>query len=290
MRHPETHLTRSVAASGAALVNGVPGGVISVHDRGLQFGDGVFETIAVQAGLPLCLEAHLQRLQQGCARLCIAVPEHALLQQEAQQLCVPVAAGVLKIIVTRGTGGRGYQPPAAISANRVLTVHERPVYPVAFYREGIRSYVCQRQLAIGSDLAGIKHLNRLEQVLLRQEVAATSCPEGVVTDPDGNVIEGSMSNLFMVKNGKLLTPDLGRAGVCGVVRGAIIKQRHVAGLAIEVKDIKLEELYEAEEVFYCNSVIGVWPVRSIGSIMFNSIDTALEIMRELTHANIIAAV
>ncbi len=290
MHHPETHLTGSVAAPGAALVNGAPSGVISVHDRGLQFGDGVFATIAVQAGLPLCLEAHLERLQQGCARLCIAAPERTLLQREAQQLCAPVAAGVLKIIVTRGTGGRGYQPPDAISANRLLTLHERPVYPSAFYREGIRSYVCQRNLTTGSELAGIKHLNRLEQVLLRQEVAATSCPEGVVTDLNGKVIEGSMSNLFMVKNGKLLTPDLGQAGVCGIIRAAIIKQRRAAGLAIAVKDIELEELYEAEEVFYCNSVIGVWPVRSIGSIVFNSIDTALEIMRELTHANMIASV
>ncbi len=274
----------------AALVNGRPDSVISVHDRGLQFGDGVFETIAVQSGRPLYLEPHLERLELGCKRLSIAAPERDLLTQEANRLCAPVSAGVLKLIVTRGTGGRGYQAPDDISANRILTMHQRPVYPGSFYHAGIPSCVCRRRLANNPDLAGIKHLNRLEQVLLRREVAATPCPEGVVLDRQGNVIEGSMSNLFMVKNGRILTPDLSRAGVAGVVRAAVIRHCEAAAIATGTRNIKLEELYEADEVFYCNSVIGIWPVKSMGDKVFDSIDTALDIMRKLTDNNIIAAV
>ena len=273
-----------------ALVNGEPGGVISIHDRGLQFGDGVFETIAVQSGEPLCLEAHFARLEAGCRHLSIACPDLDLLEHEALRLCRARQAAVLKIVVTRGAGGRGYGLPEEVTPNRILTVHERPDYPAAYYREGIPSYICARRLAHQTELAGIKHLNRLEQVLLRAEVASTSCPEGAALDPYGNVIEGSMSNLFMVKNGKLFTPDLSRCGVEGVIRKSIIERNEAAGIETCIREIKPEELYEADEVFYCNSVIGVWPVRCIGDNVFSGIDTALEIMRQLTNDNLIAAV
>ena len=273
-----------------ALVNGEPGGVISIHDRGLQFGDGVFETVAVQSGEPLCREAHFARLEAGCRHLSMACPDRNLLEHEALQLCRAHEAAVLKIVVTRGTGGRGYGLPEEITPNRIMTLHERPDYPAVYYREGIPSYICARRLAHQPDLAGIKHLNRLEQVLLRAEITSTSCPEGVALDPHGNVIEGSMSNLFMVKNGKLFTPDLSRCGVEGVIRKSIIERYEAAGIKTGIREIKPEELYEADEVFYCNSVIGVWPVRCIGNKVFNGIDTALEIMKKLTSENVIASI
>ena len=271
-----------------ALVNGEPGGVISIHDRGLQFGDGVFETIAVQSGEPLCREAHFARLEAGCRHLSITCPDRDLLEHEALRLCRAHESAVLKIVVTRGAGGRGYGLPEEITPNRIMTVHKRPDYPEVYYREGIPSYICARRLAHQPEFAGIKHLNRLEQVLLRAEIAATPCPEGVALDRYGNVIEGSMSNLFMVKNGKLFTPDLSRCGVEGVIRKSIIERHEAAGIETGIREIKLEELYEADEVFYCNSVIGVWPVRHIGNKVFNGIDTALEIMRKLTSDNVIA--
>ena len=273
-----------------ALVNGEPGSVISIHDRGLQFGDGVFETIAVQAGELLCLDAHFTRLEAGCRRLSIACPARDLLACEARQLCASLASAVLKLVVTRGASGRGYAPAENASANRILTVHERPDYPASWYRAGIPSYICSRRLAQQPELAGVKHLNRLEQVLLRAEVAATRYPEGVALDLYGNVIEGSMSNLFMVKNGSLSTPDLSRCGIEGVIRNAIIKDNQARGIATDIRAIKPEELYEADEVFCCNSVIGVWPLRSIGAKTFNGIDTALDIMQHLRAANAIASV
>ncbi len=272
------------------LVNGEPGSVISVHDRGLQFGDGVFETIAVQSGEMLCYEAHFARLEAGCRHLSIVCPHRGLLEEEAYRLCRPFASATLKIVVTRGTGRRGYGYPEDISPNRILTVHERPSYPAAYYREGVPSYICSRRLTQQPHLAGIKHLNRLEQVQLRAEIAATPYPEGVALDQDGNVIEGSMSNLFMVKQGKLITPDVSRCGVKGVIRQLIIEQNKAAGIETTIRDIKPEELYEADEVFYCNSLIGIWPVRSIGNKDFGRFDTIQEIMRKLTTENIIATV
>ena len=271
-----------------ALVNGKPGDVISVQDRGLQFGDGVFETIAVKSGELLCRKAHFDRLEAGCRHLSIVCPDRSLLEQETDRLCESLDSAVLKVVVTRGTGGRGFQPPENISANRILTVHKRPVYPSAYYNEGIESCICRRRITHHPDLGGIKHLNRLDQVLLRHEIAATPYPEGVVLDPYDNVIEGSMSNIFMVKQGKLITPDLARCGIAGVIRKSIIELNETAGAETGIRAIKPEELYEADEVFYCNSLIGVWPVRRIDHKVYNSIDASLEIMRKLMTDNLIA--
>ena len=272
------------------LVNGIPGDAISVHDRGLQFGDGVFETIAVQSGKLLCREAHFTRLETGCRRLSIACPDRSLLEREADRLCESLTAAVLKIIITRGTGGRGYQPPENISANRVLSVHDQPVYPPVYYREGIESYVCGGRIDHTPDLAGIKHLNRLEQIILRREVAATPYPEGAVLDRYDNVVEGSMSNIFMLKDDKLITPDLSRCGIAGVIRQSIIELDKAAGRETAIRTIAREELFEADEVFYCNSVIGIWPVKRIGNKAFNGIDAGLEIMERLITDKCIAPV
>ncbi len=273
-----------------ALVNGEPGSVISIHDRGLQFADGVFETIAVQSGEMLCGDAHFARLEKGCRHLSIACPDRGLLEREARLLSRSQASAVLKIVITRGAGGRGYAPSDNISPNRIITLHERPAYPASYYRAGIPSFICSRRVAHQPDLAGIKHLGRLEQVLLRAEVANTSCPEGVALDLDGNVIEGSMSNLFMVKNGRFVTPDLSRCGIEGVIRNTIIDYNNAAGIETAIREIKPEDLYDADEVFYCNSVIGIWPVSRINTKMFDNIDTALTLIKNLTADKVIATV
>ena len=273
-----------------ALVNGEPGDVISIHDRGLQFGDGVFETIAIQSGELLCREAHFARLEAGCRHLSIRCPDRNLLENEANQLCQSLASAVLKIIVTRGTAGRGYQPLENASGNRILTVHDRPDYPMEYYRYGINSYICRRRIAHNPEFAGLKHLNRLEQVLLRREIDGTPYPEGAALDTDDNVIEGSMSNLFMIKNGTLITPDLSRCGVEGVIRKSIMEMNEIAGNETIVRAIKPEELFSADEVFYCNSLIGIWPVRSIDNKIFDGSDITLEIMRKLATENRIVAV
>ena len=272
-----------------ALVNGEPGDLISIHDRGAQFGDGVFETIAARDGGLLCWDEHFERLEAGCKRLSIPCPDQGLLRTEAQRLSASATLATLKITVTRGGAGRGYGPPAQAAANRVLALYDWPDYPAARAREGIRACVCRHRLAPNPALAGIKHLNRLEQVLLRQELAATECPEGVALDLSGRVIEGTMSNLLLIKDGALIAPDLSRCGVEGVIRRLVLALARAAGLDTSIRDVRLEELFEADEAFFCNSLIGVWPVRSIDNATYDHSDMTLALSGRLRAADRIVA-
>jgi 4-amino-4-deoxychorismate lyase len=245
------------------LINGSPSDQLPVSDRGLQYGDGLFETIAVRGGVPEYWTAHWARLRAGCERLGIPAPDRMSLRDEAQRLCSGLERAVLKIIVTRGSGGRGYRPPAQPAPTRILSVHPWPEYPHSFSKEGVRLRLCETQLGRNSRLAGIKHLNRLEQVLGRAEWDDPMVPEGIMRDEAGHVVEGTMSNLFMVRQGGLLTPDLTSCGVSGIARAMILSLAERGGIACEVRQLGEQDLWAADEVFVCNSVIGVWPVHAI---------------------------
>ena len=203
------------------LINGVAATCIDAHDRGFHYGDGLFETFAVSNGEPAMWDMHMQRLLLGCQRLGFPAPDPTLLRSEALSLCaVPdaPARGVLKIIITRGGGGRGYRAPspsavlATGGVTRMLALYPWPDYPAAFWSEGVAVRVCATRLGCNPALAGIKHLNRLEQVLARNEWDDASVAEGLMLDPQGSVIEGTMTNLFVVRNGQLLTPDVSQCG------------------------------------------------------------------------------
>jgi 4-amino-4-deoxychorismate lyase len=243
------------------LINGVATDRVDALDRGLHYGDGLFETLAVRAGLPLLWQRHMQRLTAGCERLGIPSPDESLLEQEAAQLCAGVAQGVLKIIVTRGTGGRGYRPPPAPQPTRVVALYPWPDYPPA--TQGIMLRVCATRLAQNPALAGMKHLNRLEQVLARNEWDDPAIVEGVMLDSVGRVISGTMSNLFLVKAGALFTPDVTQCGVAGVMRGLILDVAARLGMTARIGAITLNDVLEADEVFVCNSLVGLWPVRQL---------------------------
>lgn len=246
------------------LVNGEPRGDISVLDRGFQYGDGLFETIAVHRERLRLWDRHVRRLRDGCRRLAIPGPPDDLLDEEARRLCTGVARGVLKIIVTRGAGGRGYAPPAGdVPATRVLTIHPWPDYPERYYTEGVAVRVCRTRLADSVLLGGLKHLNRLEQITARSEWHDPSIAEGLMLDHDGHVVEGTMSNVFLVGAAGLITPDVARAGVAGVMRGLILDAAAETGLACTVRRVTYEELQQARELFLCNSLIGAWPVKSL---------------------------
>ena len=247
------------------LINGVPATCIDVHDRGFHYGDGLFETFAVSNGEPALWDGHMQRLQLGCQRLNFPALDLALLRSEALSLSGGVAQGVLKIIITRGGGGRGYRAPPPLSAQvtRILALYPWPDYPAAFWSEGVTVRVCATRLGWCPALAGIKHLNRLEQVLARSEWDDASVAEGLMLDIQGNVIEGTMTNLFVVRNGQLLTPDVSQCGVAGVMRNWILAYARVAGIPSAITALTLDNVNSADEVFLCNSVIGLWPVREI---------------------------
>lgn len=244
------------------LINGQRTESIDARDRGLHYGDGLFETLAVRAGAPLLWERHMQRLMHGCARLGLPAPDVALLHRETTHVCANAARGVLKIILTRGVGGRGYRC-AASTPTRILTLHPWPDYPDAFKQQGIKVRICATRLGMNPALAGVKHLNRLEQVLARNEWDDADVPEGLMLDGAGRVIEGTLSNVFAVRDGALLTPDLSQCGVAGVMRALILEQAAAWGIETRVTQFGVEELTAMHEVFVCNSLIGVWPVREL---------------------------
>ncbi|MCG4455647.1 MULTISPECIES: aminodeoxychorismate lyase [unclassified Pseudomonas] len=243
-------------------IDGQPMEWLSVKDRGLAYGDGLFETIAVSGGNPALLERHLARLGEGCARLLIDL-DLAVVREELLAFSRELGDGVAKLIVTRGDGLRGYAPPQPGLPRRILQSSAKPAYPACNAGLGVRMFPCATRLAEQPLLAGMKHLNRLEQVLARAEWHDAEQAEGLMLDTSGRVIEGVFSNLFLVQDSVLLTPDLSRCGVAGVMRAELLAQAESQGVRCAVRDIDLEALLRADEVFLCNSLYGVWPVRAL---------------------------
>jgi len=240
-----------------SLINGLPGDSVSAADRGLAYGDGLFETVRVIDGQPILLDLHLARLNQGCERLGLDLDAQCL-QKELQTLCSGSADRdqVLKIIVTRAMGGRGYQPDNTQQANRYISINKYVADP-QLTEAGCALHLCETRLARQPLLAGIKHLNRLEQVLAAAELPV-GYPEGLMRDTQGHMIEGIRSNLFIIAAGELITPDLSHSGVSGVMRELICQLQRV-----RIKELDLSAVLAAEEVFVCNSVFGIYPVTRI---------------------------
>ncbi|WP_262966234.1 aminodeoxychorismate lyase [Methylobacter psychrophilus] len=251
------------------LVNGEYRTHIEISDRGFQYGDGLFETIAITNGQPVFFDRHMARLQAGCRRLSIPCPDACLLRLEAQKLSQNSGSAVLKLIITRGSGGRGYRQPDVIQATRVLSLHPFPDYPEAFKQQGVVTRFCDIRLGLNPALAGIKHLNRLEQVLARAEWSDPAIQEGIMLDINEQVIEGTMTNLFYVKNNMLYTSLLTLAGVAGIIRGLIMTSSFYVGISVIEHTFTKDELLSADEVFVCNSIIGIWPVKQIAQIHFS---------------------
>ncbi len=250
-------------------VDGQPADTLAVKNRGLAYGDGLFETIAVKGGHPVLLARHLQRLLHGAARLAINL-DAGLVEAELQAGAAQLGDGVLKLIITRGDSQRGYAADPAAPARRLLQGNPPAAYPAAHGEQGVRLFDCQTRLAEQPLLAGLKHLNRLEQVLARAEWRSPDYAEGLMRDVSGRLIEGVYSNLFLVREGQLLTADLGRCGVAGVMRAELLAQAAALGLPVQVRDLWLDDLHQADEVFVCNSVYGIWPVRAFASLNWSA--------------------
>lgn len=244
------------------LINGRETESVPANDRGLQYGDGLFETLAVQNGTPLLWDAHLARLRAGTARLGIQAPDATLLRAEADRLCRGTGRGVLKILVTRGAGARGFRIDPDVPPTRVLILSEWPGYPATHAQGGVDVRLCRTRLSAQPALAGLKHLNRLEQVLARAEWG-DEYAEGLMSDDSGNIVEGTMTNLFLVREGGLTTPVLDRCGVEGVMREQVLACAARLGIGSRVEAVGPHQLEQADEVFLTNSLIGLWPVRRI---------------------------
>lgn len=226
-----------------------------LDDRGAAYGDGLFETVLVRDGQPQLWLAHLGRLHRGCAVLGIPPPEPDAL--ERLLMGAPAGLQVLKLVLTRGSGGRGYRPPQP--AEPRLRHQWLPFAPnTRRWAEGVRVRLCHLRLGIQPLLAGLKHLNRLENVMARAEWDDDATAEGLLMDSDGRLVEATAMNLFWQRGDRLETPWLGRCGVAGTLRDTLLERLDI----VEV-DAGVDTLVSANAAWIGNSVQGVWPVQRL---------------------------
>ena len=243
------------------LINGRCDAAIAPNDRSVHYGDGLFETVAVDHGKPLCLEQHLERLTLGCERLDIPIPDSISLRAEIMAMAENQSQAVVKVLVSRGTGGRGYKPPEPASPTRIVFRYPWQADTQRLRETGVATCICSGRLAGNPRLAGIKHLNRLEQVLASIEYLKQECDEGLMLDHTGHLIEGTMSNVFLVNDSSLVTPEIAECGVAGIMRQAIIDLvRSQNIIPLRIAPVPVDQVMSAKEVFLTNSTWGIWPV------------------------------
>ncbi len=247
--------------------------VVESIDRAAAYGDGLFETIAIRADKPRLWSLHSERLQIGCTRLGLPCPEpHGLLVKLEAAISTARLSTVIataKLTVSAGNSGRGYRRNPNADPLVRISVHAAHSLPTEKYQGGVSVRLCTTRLGVQPLLAGIKTLNRLEQVMARAEWNDEKIFEGLMLDTDGRLICGTMSNVFISKESVLITPAITRCGVTGVMRRHIINLlRNEEGMDCEVRDISLKELAAADEVFLSNSQFGILPVRTCDSMQW----------------------
>lgn len=246
-----------------ALVNGEIAAFVAADDRGLCYGDGLFETLAVIGGRPRFWQAHMDRLEEGCRRLSLNPPAQATLLREVQTVAAGLPRCVVRITLSRGSAGRGYATGGERGVNRVVSAHDWPPGTAAAAEQGVEARTLELRLAQQPALGGIKHLNRLEQVLASLELADTPGLEGILLDREGHLISALSANLFLVSDGNLLTPRMDRCGVRGVVRGLVLRDFKPR---CELRRITPDMLVEVDEAFVCNAVRGIVPLLRIDDL------------------------
>ncbi len=238
------------------LVNGQSCDSIDARDRGLAYGDGVFRTLRTQAGQPLWWSDHYAALAADCAALKLACPDQAVLHAEACAVA-EAGTGVVKIVITRGVGMRGYASSGGMPITRLVLSAPLPAHARDDAPQAITARWCSLRLARQPRLAGVKHLNRLENVLARAEWDDPDIVEGLLCDIDGMVVGGVMSNLFWARDGVLFTPDLGQCGVAGVARARLLRAAARRGIPTRIERLPPAAILAADELMICNSLIGV---------------------------------
>jgi 4-amino-4-deoxychorismate lyase len=255
----------------ALLINGAPPAdssfAIAATDRGLNYGDGLFETMLYRGGSVCYLDAHLRRLREGCQRLGIVGLDETRLREDIHRVCGGASEGVVKIVITREGVGRGYRPISDLCGTRIVSLHSVP--PPAL-RTTVNLRWCEIRLGRNAALAGMKHLNRLEQVLAQREwnPAVTdeeAIDEGLLLDSEGELICATMSNVFIVRDGTIATPDLRFCGVRGVMRGEVLRIAGELGIATSETALWPRDVETATEVFITNVVRGIRGVAALGS-------------------------
>ncbi|BAV98757.1 aminodeoxychorismate lyase [Lysobacter enzymogenes] len=228
---------------------------LPAFDRGQAYGDALFETLRAHRGELPWWDAHWARLSGGAGRLGLALPDPRRVRSEAADLLAG-ADGVLKLILSRGAGGRGYAPPA--QAEPVWTLSRHPLPPPA-RAGGLRLRWCALRLGEQPALAGLKHCNRLEQVLARAEWDDPDIDEGLLRNAAGEPVCATAANLFVLHAQQWTTPPVDRCGVAGICR-----QRLIELSGARVAALTADELQRADAIFLCNAVRGILPVARLG--------------------------
>lgn len=255
------------------LVNGRADATIFSGDRGLQFGDGCFTTARVKAGKICYFTDHIQRLERDCQRLDINFQQWAALTTEMHALAANHSSAVLKVIITRGSGGRGYGCEGCESPSRIVSLSAFPEQYANWQRTGISLVTSPIRLGLNPALAGIKHLNRLEQVLIKQHLAGTDAQEALVLDFEGNIVECCAANIIWRKGQVIYTPKLTYAGVDGTMKNRIIAALVTEGYACQQVTEPLNSLAAADEVLVCNALMPVIPVSKLDHWHYSSQQT-----------------
>lgn len=266
------------------LVNSQPANTCSLRDRGLLYGDGVFETILCESGRPILLAGHTQRLENGCKRLGLPPQELSVILSDIRQVAGDQNC-VIKVIITRGERDRGYAYDRHDNtASRIVYREDKPEIPQENYHEGIHLTQCHHPLPVNPGLAGIKHLNRLDQVLARSEWEH-EFQEGIMLDTNGHVVEGTMTNIFIETDQQWVTPSVDKTGIAGVMRQWIMRNAYHADIECVETQVNIMDIQQADAIFVCNSVIGIWPVKQFKENTYNISAATSKLMQHI-HENI----
>jgi 4-amino-4-deoxychorismate lyase len=245
------------------LVNGIPDRQVAPLDRAVHFGDGLFETIACRRGRPRFLSLHLERLELGCTRLGIDPGNLDDLRGEVRALAREVDSAIVKVLVTRGTAlARGYAVTGREKATRITLRYAWPSETASASQDGVQVRTAAMRLGENPALAGLKHCNRLEQVLARREWTDPDISEALLFSSSDRLVSGTMSNVFIVQGSRLRTPRVDLCGVAGVMRHVVLREAANAGIPVQEDVLSAEDLRSANELFLTNARIGIWPVRA----------------------------
>lgn len=260
---------------------------ISISDRAVQYGDGVFETIAIRDSRPRFWDLHMQRLRHACTRMRLTMPADNILERDLEtalaRTSINTSFCTVKIILSAGTGQRGYRRPPAANTNTLMGVYEGAPLSRRTYQGGVATLLCTTIISSQPKLAGIKSLNRLDQIIARAEWDTDEFFEGLMHDTEDRLICGTMTNMFVVQDNRIATPALNRAGVAGVMRQLVINLLAKNDIECDETDICVSDLSGVDEVFISNTQIGVVPVRRCGELQWPVGEATRSVMAMLAY-------
>lgn len=238
---------------------------VSVMDRGFCYGDGLFETMRSYGNKVFRLQEHMERLYQSLELIYLNVPitrnemQFAVQETLKRNQCPD---SMVRLTISRGEQTTGFHIDPEACPTLVITVRELEPLPEEWLEEGIKiSLFPSTAFRVGGLTQQIKSCNFLSYILVRELAQQKNSMEGILLDDDGNVTEGTTSNIFIVKDGLLKTPQLNRYILPGITRQVVLELAENRGISISQQSLKSKDIYQADEVFITNSRVEILPVR-----------------------------